>query len=339
VVSRTRPKALDGWSRFNTDDESVPSARLVAESQIMPHEDPGGGVSLSPVELSKFVPFEPRAASDRLGWVGLEAARYREAPTSEINLSPLTHHMFVHITRPPEALDLRYDGVKRQVPPPAGAILLVPAGTAALWRWSGLKDSLHIYLEPGLVARVAAEAFDLDPARMIVPALDGVDLPQLRAAMGAVDAELSTGGAGGPLAAESLATVLAVQLIRHVLAPRRPERGRDGVLPRGRLRAVVEYIEEHLDGGPTLEQMSAVARLSPYHFARQFKTATGLPPHQYVIARRVERAQQLLQHNHDLSLAMIAARAGFSDQSQFCNHFKRVVGVTPRLFRRSAKIA
>ena len=65
-------------------------------------------------------------------------------------------------------------------------------------------------------------------------------------------------------------------------------RGRDGALPRGRLRAVVECIEEHLDAGTTLEQMAAVARLSPYHFARQFKPATGLPPHQYVIARRVQ---------------------------------------------------
>ena len=189
-----------------------------------------------------------------------------------------------------------------------------------------------------MVARVAAEAFDLDPARMIVPPLDGLDLPQLRAAMSAVDAEL-TAGVGGRLAAESLANVLAVHLIRHVLAPRRPARGRDGALPRGRLRAVVECIEEHLDAGTTLEQMAAVARLSPYHFARQFKPATGLPPHQYVIARRVDRAQQLLQPDGDLCLAEIAARAGFSDQSQFSHLFKRVVGVTPRQFRKFARIA
>jgi AraC family transcriptional regulator len=73
--------------------------------------------------------------------------------------------------------------------------------------------------------------------------------------------------------------------------------------------------------------MAAVARLSPYHFARQFKAATGLPPHQYVIMRRVEQAQQLLQHHRALSLAEIAACAGFSDQSQFSHHFKRAVGV------------
>ena len=169
--------------------------------------------------------------------------------------------------------------------------------------------------------------------------LDGLDLPHLRAAMGAVDSELSAGGAGGPLAAESLANVLAVHLIRHVLAPRRLERGRDGALPRGRLRAVVEYIEEHLDAGPSLDQLAAVARLSAYHFARQFKTATGLPPHQFVIMRRVERAKHLLQARTGLSLAEVAAHAGFSDQSQFSRQFKRVTGVTPGQFRRSARIA
>ena len=105
-----------------------------------------------------------------------------------------------------------------------------------------------------------------------------------------------------------------------------------------RLRAVVEYIEEHLDASPTLGHMAAVARLSPYHFARQFKRATGLAPHQYVIAHRVERAKGLLQAGTDLSLALVAAYAGFSDQSQFCQHFRRVVGVTPGQFRKSAGI-
>jgi AraC family transcriptional regulator len=155
----------------------------------------------------------------------------------------------------------------------------------------------------------------------------------------AVDAELTADGGGGPLVAESLANLLAVYLIRHVLAPCRPERGRDGTLPRGRLRAVVEYIEEHLDAGLTLEQLAAVARLSPYHFARQFKAATGLPPHRYVITRRVERAKQLLQGRGDRSLAEVAACAGFSDQSQFSRHFKRLVGATPGKYRVSARIA
>jgi AraC family transcriptional regulator len=110
-------------------------------------------------------------------------------------------------------------------------------------------------------------------------------------------------------------------------------------LPQGRLRAVIEYIEENLDASPSLEQMSAVARLSPYHFARQFRAAAGLPPHQYVIARRIEWAKQLLHSERYLSLADVAAHTGFSDQSQFSHHFKRIVGITPRQFRTPARIA
>jgi AraC family transcriptional regulator len=280
-----------------------------------------------------------QTTSARLGWVGLEAVRCCAEPTFELDQPALTHHWLLQFVRPPQDMDLRYEGVRRHVPPPAGAVSLVPAGSPARWRWSGRREWLHVYLEPGLVGRVAAEAFDLDPARLAIPPLDNLDLPLVRATMAAVGAEMAGGGAGGPLAAESLANVLAVHLLRHLAAPRRLKRGRDGALPRGRLRAVVEYIEEHLDAGPTLAQMAATVGLNPYHFARQFKAATGLPPHQYVIARRVERAKELLHAGTDVSLAEVALRAGFSDQSQFCRHFKRQLGVTPRQFRRPARIA
>jgi AraC family transcriptional regulator len=301
----------------------------------MRQQEPGLSGPLGPLELVKHFPGEPFAASDRLGWVGLEALRYRDQPPNEAFQPPLTHHSLLVFVRTPKEFEVQSEGISRVVPPPAGSILVVPAGNPARWRWSSHSDSLHVFLEPGLVARVAAEEFDLDPARLTVPPRDGLDLPHLRAAMLAVDAELTAEAAGGRLAAESLAHLLAVHLIRNASAPSPPARRTDRALPRGKLRAVVEYIEEHLDAGLTLEQMAAAAHLSAYHFARQFKAATGAPPHQYVIARRVERAQQLLQPDDDLSLAEIAARAGFSDQSQFSHHFKRVVGVTPRQFRRN----
>jgi AraC family transcriptional regulator len=306
---------------------------------VTQEEGPGRGGPIRPLDWLKILPHAADATSDRLGWVGLEAARVRAAAASELDQPAVTHHWLFLVTRPPEELDLRYEGVKRHVPHPAGAVSLVPAGATARWRVGGRRDLLHVHLEPGLVARVAAEAFGLDPARLTVPPLDGLDLPDLRAAMAAVGAELAARGAGGPLAAESLANVVAVHLIRHVLAPRRPERGPDGGLPRGRLRAVVEYVEGHLGAGPTLGEMAAVARLSVYHFARQFRAATGLPPHQYVILRRVERAKQLLQGGDDFSLAEVAAQAGFADQSQFSRHFKRLVGVTPGQFRTPARTA
>jgi AraC family transcriptional regulator len=302
-------------------------------------EEPAGGHPIGPLDWLKSLPHETAASSDRLGWVGLEAARCRAAPAFEFDQPAMTHHRLFLFARPPDDLDLRYDGVKRNVPPPVGSISLMPAGSPARVRSSGCKDELHIFLEPRLVERVAAEVFGLDPARLTVPPLDALDLPHLRAAMWAVDAELTAGGAGGRLAAESLANVLAVHLIRHIVAPRQPTCRRYGALPRAKLRAVFEYVEEHLDASPTLEQMAAIARLSPCYFASQFKRATGLPPHQYVIARRVERAKQLLQGDGDVSLTEVAARTGFSDQSHFAHHFKRLVGVTPGRFQMRTRIS
>jgi AraC family transcriptional regulator len=308
------------------------------ERQVMKQEEPGHGDLIRPLDWMKAIPFQAAAVSDRLGWVGLQAVRYYAAPASEFHPPAMTHHRLILFTRPPEELDLRYEGVRRYLSPPAGSISLIPAGSPAQYRWSGDMDTLNVYLEPGMVGRVAAEAFGLDPTRTTVPPLDGPDLPHLRATMCALDAELTTGSPGGPLAAESLANVLAVQLIRHISAPRKPERSREGKLPRARLHAVMDYIEEHLDASPSLEQMASIAHISPYHFARQFKTSTGLPPHQYVIARRVERAKHLLQEGGDFSLAEVAVHAGFSDQSQFSQHFKRIVGVTPGRFRTPARI-
>jgi AraC family transcriptional regulator len=110
-------------------------------------------------------------------------------------------------------------------------------------------------------------------------------------------------------------------------------RGFRGGLPGRKLRAVLEYIHQHLVTNLTLRDLAAVAHLSPYHFARLFKISTGLPPRQYIIGRRVERAKQLLRGDDDLTLAQVAARAGFCDQGHFTRHFKRLVGVTPKRFR------
>ena len=115
----------------------------------MPEKEPGHGDPIRPLDLRKIAPIGATTASDRLGWVGLDAARYYEAPAFEFATPAITHHRLVLYTRPPEELDLMYEGVKRHVPPPAGAIALVPAGSPHRVRSSGCKDELHICLEPG----------------------------------------------------------------------------------------------------------------------------------------------------------------------------------------------
>lgn len=286
--------------------------------------------------LISLFPSSSSVTSNGMGWKTLQAIRWRKIPNSgELSFSPASFHSIGLMIQPPERMGLRYDGVKLERPLPTGSIWVIPAGSSALAYWEGSVKFLGIYIEPSLVARVAAESFDLDSTRTLVPPLHSLTVPELRAAMLAVDAELRSSGAGSSLLIESVGTMLCVHLLRHITGRRLPGAG-DGILSRRRLDHVIEYIIENIEGSPTLAQMAAVANLSPYHFARQFKAATGLSPHQYVIARRVERAQHLLEGGKKLGLAEVALRAGFSDQSHFSFHFKRLVGVTPRQFRLSS---
>ncbi|URD53853.1 helix-turn-helix transcriptional regulator [Chroococcidiopsis sp. CCNUC1] len=72
-------------------------------------------------------------------------------------------------------------------------------------------------------------------------------------------------------------------------------------------------------------------QLSPYHFAHLFKESTNTSPHQYLIRCRIERAKELIVMS-DLPLATIAQTVGFASQGHFTYHFKRCVGVTPKVF-------
>jgi len=85
-----------------------------------------------------------------------------------------------------------------------------------------------------------------------------------------------------------------------------------------------------------LAEIAAIAGLSVFHFARQFKHSAGVTPHYYLVSRRVERAKELLAGT-DLSLSAIAFAAGFSDQSHLTRHFRQIVGTTPGQFRWSLR--
>jgi AraC family transcriptional regulator len=147
--------------------------------------------------------------------------------------------------------------------------------------------------------------------------------------------ELSEGGIGGRLYAEGLGTALAVHLLRRYgsTSPSARVIYRGGIASRP-LRRVIDYINEHLQGELSLAELSRLAKLSPHHFATAFKASTGISPHQYVIERRIERARELLRRNEN-SISEIAYAVGFSSQTHLTAHFRRTMGLTPRMFRQS----
>ncbi|WP_371822063.1 helix-turn-helix domain-containing protein [Martelella soudanensis] len=114
---------------------------------------------------------------------------------------------------------------------------------------------------------------------------------------------------------------------------RRPEdKGSITPLPKWRIRRVAAYIEDHIDELITLSDLAGVAGLSRMHFAAQFRAATGLRPHDYLLRCRVERAKSMLCEPGN-RLVEIALNVGFQTQAHFTTVFKRFVGTTPARWR------
>jgi AraC family transcriptional regulator len=100
-------------------------------------------------------------------------------------------------------------------------------------------------------------------------------------------------------------------------------------------RAVAKYIEEHLAHPIPLGTVAAIARLSPFHFSRAFKQSFGMPPRRYHLYRRIERAKSLLA-DPAVSITEVGMALGFCETSSFSTAFRKVTGVTPTGFQRSA---
>lgn len=103
-------------------------------------------------------------------------------------------------------------------------------------------------------------------------------------------------------------------------------------LPGATLRRVVEHINANVHRDPRLAELSSIARMSVFHFARLFKLSTGLPPHRFVLQQRIEQAKRLLVVD-DGPIAAIGRGLGFRTPSHFANVFHRMTGVTPSAYR------
>jgi AraC family transcriptional regulator len=93
-------------------------------------------------------------------------------------------------------------------------------------------------------------------------------------------------------------------------------------------------MEAELDGPVPMGQIAGACGISVAHFARAFKLTTGLPPHRWLLERRVERSKSLLMTTA-LSLVDIANTCGFAEQSHFTRVFTKRVGISPGAWRRA----
>jgi AraC-like DNA-binding protein len=197
-------------------------------------------------------------------------------------------------------------------------------------KWRHTTGILLAELNPQLLARVASEM--ISPANITFMYPSRAKDPQIQHLMIALRAELEEGCPAGRSFGESLATTLAIHLIRKYSISAEKAGGHRGGLPIWRLRHVMDFIEEHLGEEIRLSQLADLAQMSLYHFGHLFKQSTGLPPHQFCLQRRIVRAKKLLADSR-LSITEISQALGFASQAHFTTAFRKLVGITPHAYR------
>jgi AraC family transcriptional regulator len=273
------------------------------------------------------------ANSQDIGWRSLHAAIIEEGPFSATEPA-IGHPMLIyHLTRPTE-VSRKIDGGNRDkelIGP--RRICLTPGNAITTWEHHGQPEILQVYLRNSIYQAAVSEIYNCDTASAeLVPRFAILD-PMLEQLAIAVTSALRDGTAEDALYIDTLAQMMAVHLARtHSSQSRRIRTPAMQTMSGWRMRRVIEYIEEHLDGNLSLEAMAAEVEISPVYLARAFKAAIGQSPHQYVLTRRIERAKELLR-NTEMPVVDVALSSGFSSQSHLSYWFQRYIGVSPAAYR------
>lgn len=211
----------------------------------------------------------------------------------------------------------------------APGAVFVTGGEPITWMRIGeTSEALEIFPDLGLLGADAA-----DGLQAAEPAQAGRDGTVLAISSILRSAHASTTGLSD-IAASTLAHRLAEHLRTEYAGLRTGPRA--GVLDRHTVDRIAEYVDAELPTELSLDRLAEVAMMSPFHFARSFKTTTGLAPHQYVIARRMDRAKRLLLGTRE-AVPDVAYAVGLSNLGHFRRMFRRHVGLNPGELRDSAR--
>jgi AraC family transcriptional regulator len=215
-----------------------------------------------------------------------------------------------------------------------GELCVAGAGAAPselCWRSLGegqTFDVIELYLDPTALSVLGARS----PTLSLSPEWGVLRDPLLTELLRALGKEIEQPASAEDLFGDLATALLAVQLERaHGVREVQPRPLGGGLAPLA-LKRVREYVAAHLARGIRLQQLASVAGLSPYHFARAFKTSTGMSPNAFVLHCRIAEAKRLLSGS-SLPIGEIARRTGFNGSGQLSTRFRAMTGTTPSAYR------
>jgi AraC family transcriptional regulator len=211
----------------------------------------------------------------------------------------------------------------------AGKVGIYPAYQSRTIGWDRAAEFIDLYLAPETIARYADPA--IDPNRYELSSQFAID-DLLIYSLGIAIKKQAAQSIEDRFYIESAIAMLIAHILRNYSIQKDLLSTRSGSLTSAKLNRVLDYIHAHLESNPSLLELATLVDLSSCHFVRVFKASMGIAPHQYLLTCRIEKAKHLLTKK-TLSLAEIAQRVGFHDQSRFTSAFRKRVGITPKQYR------
>jgi AraC family transcriptional regulator len=285
----------------------------------------------------RYLGGEVLADSETLKWSGLFARRYRFARVVDGFLVPATAEPLITCQLNGSAefqeRDIGGAWVPRRVR--RGDIFVTGSKTPYELRWRsplGAEiDVIHIHLGVDQCLGAFEMVYQDKAGAVEVTEFFGRDETLAHLSFACAEM-LSVRTAGNAKCVAAFGQMLAIYIAEKYtnITSQRPDYR--GGLPIARLRKIEDYVRAHLAERILLETLAELAELSPFHFSRMFKQATGMTPMQFVIRERMLQAQQLIRET-SRSLIEIALEVGYTSPSHFAQVFRQTVGMAPTQFR------
>ena len=287
---------------------------------------------------AKYITGTRLGTSRERGWDGLLAERWQhsEGDLGEVQVRDTEIIVMLqgrlHVRR-------RGDGRLQQCDAVPGTVWLCPKGVREdmIRLYGEVEESLHLYLPSSPLSATALQELDVDPDKVGLHYDGGFHDFMIEQIARTVHGEMIDPSPAGKMLVETLAAALGVHVMRrysNLEQASTPLPSPRGALDARRLQRVTDFIDTHLSESLTIATLAREACLSPFHFARAFKAATGTAPHRYLTDRRIDHAKRLIEEGR-LPLAEVAELCGFSSQAHLTRWFKRIVGTTPHEYRTS----
>jgi AraC family transcriptional regulator len=285
----------------------------------------------------QYIGGEVIADSETLKWPGLFVRRYRFPRVVDGFLVPATAEPLIAgiISGSAEFEEREIGGVWLPHRVRRGDLFVTRSTTPYELRWRSPLgseiDVIHIHLGVDQCLAAFEIIYKEKAGNVEVTEFFGRDEPLAHLSFACAEM-LSAGTAGSSKRVAAIAHLLAIHIAERYtnIAAQKPDYR--GGLPIARLRKIEDYVRAHLADSISIEMLAELAELSPFHFCRVFKQASGMTPMQFVTRERILRAQRLIRET-SRSLIEVALEVGYTSPSHFAQVFRRTVGTAPTEFR------